>query len=70
MGQWRGQLRMGGAALAVWQRRLGLGQSEFRWPSLVRLGPNDYQGRYAEAEPLYERYVLKALGIVRLKSES
>lgn len=33
--------------VALRDQRNGIYQSEFRWPALDRLGPNDYQGRYA-----------------------
>ncbi|MCG3126234.1 MAG: hypothetical protein CHACPFDD_01064 [Phycisphaerae bacterium] len=35
--------------VALQDRRDGTYQSEFRWPALERLGPNDYQGQYAQA---------------------
>ena len=34
--------------VALYDRRSRIYQTEFRWPALVRLGPNDYQGRYAQ----------------------
>lgn len=33
---------------ALFDARTRVYQSEFRWPALVRLGPNDFAGRYAQ----------------------
>lgn len=34
--------------VALRDRRSGVFQTEFRWPALERLGPNDYHGKYAQ----------------------
>lgn len=34
--------------VALYNRRTRVYQSEFRWPALDRLGPNDFRGRYAQ----------------------
>jgi hypothetical protein len=34
--------------VALYDTRTRVYQSEFRWPALVRLGPNDYRGGYAQ----------------------
>lgn len=43
--------------VAMENRQRGAYQCEFRWPALVRIGPNDFHGRYAQVLLRFEEVV-------------